>query len=97
MKGKSSYLLCFGLMGVSISLISSSIIKWGKISTLKEGSTIFFSFVCILIMHIIWYKYLRTDESLNGNKKQKSGILVSLWIGIIVGVTICSFLLSLPD
>jgi len=84
-------------MGASITLISTSITKWGKVSPKKEGITIFFAVVCLTIIHIIWYKHIRKSEVLNTGLNKKLGSLIVLWIGIFIGVAACSFIMSSPD
>ena len=70
MKAKPIYLLYYGLMGASISLISNAITKWGKNTSKKEGVVLFLGLVCVVIIHIIWFKYIRKNEVLNTNKKK---------------------------
>jgi len=98
MKTKPIYILYYGLIGANISLISTSITKWGKAVPKTEGITIFICLLCLVITHIIWYKYIRKNEALATNtNKKKLGSLAALWLGILVGVTACSFLLSMSD
>lgn len=67
----------------------------GQINSYKEGITILISFIFVVILHFIWYKYIRKNEALNTNKK--FGSLAALWLGIIIGVAVYSLLMSLPD
>jgi hypothetical protein len=85
------HLLYYGFIGTSVSLTSSAITKWGKATLQNEGITIFLSILCIVITHIIWFKYIRKNEAVSTKK-----FLFAMWMGIAVG-TGCSLLLqSLP-
>jgi len=98
MKAKPIYLLYFGLVGVligaGVSLLRTSVSEWGKSTFIKEGITIFLTLVCVAVIRIIWYQYIRKTQSLTSDTK-KLGSLVVFFTGAIVGIAAANFLLIL--
>ena len=95
MKAKSISLLYAGLIGATISLIGTAITKWGKVNSQREGITILLSVLCVAVLHVLRFKYLRENEVVNTKNKWLG--LVALWIAIIIGVTVSILLLKIPD
>jgi hypothetical protein len=88
------HLLYYGLIGASVSLTSTAITKWGKTTPQKEGVTIFVDLLCVVITHILWFKYIRKDQVVN--TKIKFGTLFAMWIALVIGVG-CTLLLQRAD
>jgi hypothetical protein len=86
MKPKTSklQLLYYGLIGASVSLIGATITKLEKATPQQEAGRIFISLLCVIITHIIWYKYIR-KSGVENTKNNLAG-LVGMWVGISIGV-----------